>query len=216
MYQWFLVNSTTGAIGVNSSSHSPMITVSTTAADGTVTTTTEFDPALIPSGFTVLGPYDTANPMPASYEVVFATPAAYLYQSGGFANNPAWPAAQLAQAQQTQNAALQAGCNSAFNAGFASAASGSALTYGFKPSDQANLNELATMLSLGVATWPVSWQTPDGTIVSLTQAQFTSLLTDAQKFKWAQINQLRSLQAQVQAATTVSAVQAVVWTAATY
>ena len=181
------------------------------------TVTVAFDPHLIHAGQAIIGPFDGATAiMTTAEQSAYTTPAAYLYQSGAFAANPAWPALQLSSAQQTQSAALQAGCTATFNAGFVSSASGSTLTYGFTPQNQADMTELATMLSLAVATWPVSWQLPDGTIVSLTQAQFTQLLTDAQKFKWAQLNQLRALQSQVQAATTVSAVQAILWTAAAY
>ncbi len=193
------------------------------SATNQASTTTEtvvtiaFDPNLIHTGQAIIGPFDGKTAIMTSAEqAAYDTPQAYLYQGGTFVANPAWPAQQLTQAQQTQSAALQAGCNATFNAGFVSSASGSTLTYGFTPQNQADMTELATMLSLAVATWPVSWQLPDGTIVSLTQAQFTQLLTDAQKFKWAQLNQLRTLQAQVQAATTVSAVQAIAWTAAAY
>jgi hypothetical protein len=183
----------------------------------TTTVTIEFDPSLILPGHAIIGPFDGVTVvMSTAEQAAFATPQAYLYQSGAFSDNPAWPAQQLAQTQRTQIAAIQAGYQATLNSGFTSSANGTATVYGYQASDIQHMNMIASASALGVETWPISYADIHGNIVSLTQAQFTSLVTTASQFNWAQINQLRSLIGQVQAATTVSAVQAIVWTAASY
>ena len=180
--------------------------------------TIAFDPNLIHPNQTVIGPFDGVTVVMTSAEqAAYDNPQAWLYQSGAFVANPNWGAMELAQAQQAQVAAIEAGMNATLNSGFTSSADGTALTYGFAAADQTNLTQEATMMLAGATVWPIEWATYDGTAtVSLTQAQFTQLLTDGQSFKWACVKQLRTLTAQVQAATTMADVQAVVWTTPTY
>lgn len=192
MYHWFLVNSSTGAIGYSSATLPP-------------------DDTLIPSGFTMLGPYTALD---TEQQAVAVSPQAYLYQGGAFTSNPAWPAQQLTQAQAAQLAILTTGYNATLTGGFTSSATGAAVTYGSSAADYTNMTELLTSNSAGIATWPFPWQLPSGNVVDLTQAQFTQLCKDAQAWKVAQINQLRSLAGQVQAATSVSAVLDILWTPA--
>ena len=185
----------------------------------TTTTTVEiaFDPQLILSGFDIIGPFDGVTAVMTSAEqAAFDTPQAYLYQSGGFVANSAWPAQQLAQAKTAQIALIEAGYQSTLNGGFTSSANGTSLVYGYAASDVQHMNMIASASALGVETWPINYADKAGQIVPLTQAQFASLVTTASQFNWAQINQLRSLVGQVEAATTVSAVQSIVWTPASY
>ena len=177
-----------------------------------------FDPNLIHLNQAIIGAFDGVTVVMTSAEQdAYNNTQAWLYQGGAFVANPNWPAMQLAQAQQAQIAAIEAGYQATLNGGFTSSADGMALTYGFASADQTNLAQEATMMLAGATVWPIEWATYGGAAtVSLTQAQFTQLLTDGQSFKWACVKQLRTLTAQVQAATTVSDAQAVVWTTPTY
>ncbi len=183
----------------------------------TTTVTVAFDTRLILPGFDIIGPFDGVTAVMSSEEqAAYDNPQAYLYQSGSFVANPNWPAQQLAQAKSAQIALIEAGYQATLNAGFTSSANGTAAVYGYQQSDVQHMNMIASASALGVETWPINYADKAGQIVQLTQAQFASLVTTASQFNWAQINQLRSLVGQVEAATTVSAVQAVVWVPASY
>lgn len=80
MYYWFTVNSITGTIGTHSSTQNPMITITKNGG-----TTQEFDPNLIPSGFSVVGPFETLDTL---QQEVFNSPNLYLYQNNEFVSQP--------------------------------------------------------------------------------------------------------------------------------
>jgi hypothetical protein len=131
----------------------------------------------------------------------------------------AWDAAigqTLAQTQAAKVAQLKSMYAQTLAAGFVSSANGTAVTYGFAPNDQDNMTQIQSAISAGIETWPVEYGDNLGNIIPLTQAQFTVLESDANRFKWAQVKQLRALIGQVMAATTVDAVNAIQWVAATY
>lgn len=119
-------------------------------------------------------------------------------------------------AQQQKIAQLQNMFQQTLASGFTSSANGTAITYGYASTDVINMHGIATALSLGIETWPVNYADIHGNVVPLTQAQFTQLCTDANRFNWAQVSQLRSLIGQVESATTVDAVNAIQWTPGTY
>ena len=245
-YTWITYNTQTGALGAHSQTQSPMVqtttvtvgtdapkvtTTSTTTltpstntttseTDGVTTTTTvtiEFDPNLIHTGQAIIGPFDGVTAvMTADEQAAYATPQAYLYQSGAFVANSAYPAMQLAQAMQAQVTAIEAGMNATLAGGFTSSANGTAIVYGYAASDIQHMQGIATASLLNVETWPIAYANIEGAEVALTQAQFTQLVTDANTFNWAQIKQVRTLIASIETATTVADVQAVVWQAATY
>ena len=146
----------------------------------------------------------------------------------------AWPSVLLYQAQQAQYAALTSAASAAITSGFTSSALGSAHTYPSGETDQLNLTAsvvasmlpgtptifttlfycatpavaavAATSTSPAVAAVPAVWAfTPH------TAAQIQQVGTDAKT--WIQTQQAThaTLAAQVAAATTVNAVQAIVW-----
>ncbi len=194
-------------------------TTSTDKETGDVTTTTTtiaFDPSLVSSGFALIGVFDDAHPMDSATQAAFSAPQAFLYQSGAFTDNANWPTVQLSQAQKKQISDIEIGYQTTLNGGFISSANGTATLYGYAQSDVQHMNMIASGSALNIETWPIDYADMQANIVRLTQAQFTALVTTASKFNWAQITQMRSLIGQVQASTTVSAVQAIVWVAAAY
>ncbi len=124
--------------------------------------------------------------------------------------------ATLTDVQKSKIAQLQNMYTQQLALGFTSSANGTATIYGYAPSDVTNMHGIATASVMGIETWPVSYADIHGNVVNLTQVQFTQLCKDANNFNWAQVGQLRSLVGQVAAATTVTAVQAIQWTPATY
>lgn len=195
-------------------------TTTSTDAEGVVTTTTvtiAFDPNLIHAGQAIIGAFDGVTVvMSADEQTAYDTPQAWLYQSGAFVANSAWPALELAQAMQAQIAAIEAGMNATLAGGFTSSANGTAIVYGYAAGDIQHMQGIATASLLNVETWPIAYANIEGAEVALTQAQFTQLVTDANTFNWAQIKQARTLIASIEAATTVNAFQAISWTAANY
>ena len=118
----------------------------------------------------------------------------------------------LTQAKQDQVAALMQGYNATLDGGFTSSATGTPILYGWQQLDQLHLDMVQEGITQGTETFPVAYADIYGNEVLITsQAQLTQLDTDATNFSWTQIKQARTLTAQVMAATTISAVQAVVW-----
>ena len=146
----------------------------------------------------------------------------------------AWPSVLLYQAQQAQYTALTNAAASAITNGFTSSALGAAHTYPSGETDQLNLTAsvvasmlpgtpttfttlfycatpavaavAATSTSPAVAAVPAVWAfTPH------TAAQIQQVGTDAKAWIQAQQATHATLAAQVAAATTVNAVQAIVW-----
>ena len=72
MFYWFLVNSSTGAVGTGSATHAPDVKIAS-------------------AGWKLLGPYTTLN---TEQQAVYATPTQYLYQNGAFVLQSYWTATQ--------------------------------------------------------------------------------------------------------------------------
>jgi hypothetical protein len=131
----------------------------------------------------------------------------------------AWDAAigqTLEQTQAAKKAQLQTMYAQTLAAGFVSSASGTSTTYGFAQDNRDDMTEVQAAIDAGIETWPIDYGDALGNVISLTQAQFTALESDANKFKWAQVKQLRTLIGQAMAATTIDAVNAIQWVAGTY
>jgi hypothetical protein len=198
-------------------------TTTSTDADGIVTTTTitiEFDANLIYTGQAIIGPFDGVTVvMNAEEQTTYDNPQAWLYQSGTFVANSAWPAMELAQAQQAQIAALEAGMNATFNAGFSSSAiSSTAITFPFDSASQVKWSWLQGVVnSTTSSTFPTNLTVKDASNnkYTVTYAQAQQLVMNAMTFYLAQTGQFSTLEDDVLAATTVSAVQAIVWSPAT-
>jgi len=125
----------------------------------------------------------------------------------------------LAQAVATQTAILTAACAAAVTGGYTSAALGSVHTYPSDATSQTNMigRVLQSLLPGLPATWTTTFWCADSTgawsFANHTAAQIQQAGNDGASWVAACQTQLAALNAQVAAATTVAAVQAVVWTA---
>jgi len=114
----------------------------------------------------------------------------------------------LPAAQATQNGILTAGCQAAIVGGFTSSALGSVYSYPSDPISQSNQNSAASS-SAGGKLWCESggvWS-----LVAHTQAQAQVVVASLVTWVNACQKQRVTLQGQVNAATSVSAVQAITW-----
>ena len=122
-----------------------------------------------------------------------------------------WPIPPtLAQAQTAQITLLRSSCQSAITGGFTSSALGSAYSYPSDPTSQSNLNTIAGSPS-GGSLWCEA-----GGVWAMkphTQAQAQAVLASFVAWLNSCQTQLATLTGEVQGDTTVSAVQAIMWTA---
>lgn len=170
-----------------------------------------------PSTLSTLTLDDTTTP---TGDTVFWNQDAYIIQNGAVADNPNWPTIQLSQAKQTQLALLNAGLATTLNGGFeAKTLVGGAATphtYPTNPSAQSNFNGAINAFIANPNKTSVTVETLDVGWVSHTKSEFYGIYADGDTWKEAQYTQLNNLIAQVKAETTVSGVEAIVWTPATY
>lgn len=140
----------------------------------------------------------------------------WTYSNGAFVAPPT-PIPTLAEAQSAQAAALSAACDSAIVAGFTSSALGSAHTYPSQPNDQTNLIGAATASQSPTlpAGWTCNFWCADSTgawaLRAHAAAQIQQVLADGVAAREALSTKLAALVAQVEAATTVAAVQSIAW-----
>ena len=119
----------------------------------------------------------------------------------------------LAEAQAAQIAQLRAGYAQTVAGGFVATVGGAQVTFGWQEADQRHLLQVQSAIDKAIDTFPVPYADINGASVSIPdQTTLTAIETAADKFDWAQIKQLRTMIAQVQAATTVAAVEAITWT----
>jgi hypothetical protein len=160
------------------------------------------------SGIGAIPSWLTASPMPA-----YAT-----WTNGTWVVDTA---AQLAAAQAAQVATLSLACQNSILSGFTSSALGSAYTYPSKATDQQNLasSVLASLMPNIATDWVTPFWCEDSTstwaFVNHTAAQIQQVGEDAKTAILANMAQNATLATQVAAATTVAAVQAIVWVAPT-
>ena len=141
----------------------------------------------------------------------------WTYDGKNFINpNPA-PGQSLADVQAAQIATNSSACQAAITAGFQSSALGPWYTYPAKATDQQNLN--ASVVASLLPGIPNTWVTPfwcedaNGTwaYVYHTAAQIQKVGQDAKGAILQLLTKNAQLQAQVMAATTIAAVQAINW-----
>ena len=166
----------------------------------------------IPAGCAVLGPFDSATAS-AIVKDVYTHPNYYSVQNGSLVAVANLAQLQLQDAQTAKIASLQQSFDNTFLNGFPSSATGTLITFGCAPLDMQNIGDELNSVNAGIATYPITWMAFDGvTAVSFTTAaQFKQLAQDAYNFKWAQISNLRTKITNTKAATTVTAVNAIVW-----
>lgn len=175
-----------------------------------------YDPA-----FTSVFPADAVDVAAATYTTIQAEISAGNVLSSDSSGNPITvdpkTLVTVAQAQATQSAALSASCASAIVSGFSSSALGSAHTYPSQPNDQSNLIGAATASQSPTlpAGWTCNFWCADSTgawaLRAHTAAQIQQVLADGVAAREALSTKLAALVAQVEAATTVAAVQSIVW-----
>jgi hypothetical protein len=179
--------------------------------------------------FNITGFYDDVDsPVPAGVNTIEITDAqwhlclsnpGYTIQNSALVPPSAQSAAQrLAAAKTRQIAALSAACQKAIYAGFSSAALGNIYSYPFLAEDQTNMAGAVLLSTLPIAKttgWTTDFWCADSAGVWLmhphTAAQIQQVGIDADVAKRSQINKNISLAGQVTAATTVDAVNAIVW-----
>jgi hypothetical protein len=129
-----------------------------------------------------------------------------------YTNNLALP-----QAQQVQIASLSLSCRNTIVSGYTSSALGSAYTYGNNTIDQLNMasSVIAAMINANTASWttPMWCESSTGVweYMQHTAVQVNEVAVSGKSFVISNQSKLVTLTAQVNAATTISAVQAVTW-----
>lgn len=135
-------------------------------------------------------------------------PGAWQYANGGWVEYSA-PGPTLSDAQTAQAAIVKVACAAAIAIGFSSSALGSACSYGGQTEDQANIATAAASAN-GGALWcensAGAWS-----LTAHTQAQAEQVRTDLWAHIQAQQATYAKLLGEIAAATTVAAVEAVVW-----
>lgn len=204
MYYWFIYNTTTGAVGVNQSTHPPL------------TASGEFDPNLISAGCLILGPYESLD---STQQAAFNTPQAYLYQNGVFVSNPNYPAIQLRSAKTAKIEEIQQTYQAEVNSTFTSSATGTALVYNYSnqgsPSAQDTWNDLFKAIDknlLPSTVFPMPVTLANGTVVDHTQTQLEQIETDIAAWKFPLYQKYQKLvTSTIPACTTVDDVNAISW-----
>jgi hypothetical protein len=117
------------------------------------------------------------------------------------------PAQLLADAQTTQSAIVKTSCANAITTTFSSSALGNAFNYDCGPLDQANISYVSVH---GGSLWCQSGSNP-WAFTAHTAAQGLQVQADMTAHIQAQQTIYAGLLSQINAATTVAAVQAIVW-----
>jgi hypothetical protein len=149
------------------------------------------------------------NELPCT-ETQAATPS--LWTNAGGVITASLPAAQAAQI-----VVLLAACAAAITGGYTSSALGAAHSYGSQSTDQINMTAsvVASLLPSLPSTWTTPFKCADSTgtwaMRPHTAAQIQQAGLDGKTWVTACQNQFDAFSAQVTAATSVEAVQAIVW-----
>lgn len=174
----------------------------------------------------IVGFYDSEDsPVPAAitnvieitdeeWQGAISTPG-YTVVKGALVAPQAPSAAQLLAAAQTAQAAqVSAACASAILTGFTSSALGAAYVYPSNDTDQRNLQSVVSASQGQPPTWTVPlWCAASGTwtFTSHSAAQVLQVNADWVAFRVAAQQKYANLISQINAAKTVAAVKAIVW-----
>jgi hypothetical protein len=190
-----------------------------TGLSNNASTTTEtvtaiaFDAALLGTNIDLISIYTDTADMPTDTALAYATPAAYLYQSGAFVANPVYNADAIAlkQAQAAQSLLIEESFGEAMAEGVTSSATGTAETYLVNATTIADTAFARTITSTNYPASGIEAQLLSGDYVALDYDQMQTFSNDLQNFYLPLRSQRISLLSQIKAATTVAQVQAVVW-----
>jgi hypothetical protein len=123
----------------------------------------------------------------------------------------------LAAVKQQTIATLRSEYTQTLLSGFQCTVGNTQYTFGWQSDDKTNLELTQSAVDKGFLTFPILYSDIHGNPVTLSsQSDLTAIEQAATKFFSAQHQQLLNLVAQVNSATTVSAVEAITWTPATY
>lgn len=142
----------------------------------------------------------------AQWQTCLSTPGHRVRNGQLVAPTPPPEAELLAQAKQAQSQLIYDACARAITAGYMSSALGYECEYASMHTDQANLLSLA-QAGQGGSVWCASKE--GWTFVPHTAEQVTVVLTDWVRYRDAQQSKYAALLSQINAATTISAVQAI-------
>ena len=117
----------------------------------------------------------------------------------------------LQQAQNAKIAELSAKCDAAIVGGFPSSALGVAHTYPSDKDAQSYLGDAIKRMELDSTVTNVNFKTLDAGFLAHTLPQLQQVFKDGFDFGQAQITKYNQLKTQVEAATTVDGVNAIVW-----
>lgn len=120
-------------------------------------------------------------------------------------------AQQLASAKTSQKASLQQSFQKAIAGGFSSSATGTAVTYAIDPIAMGKWTGTLANINDGMLTANIMVKDISGNKVTLTPAQFKQMAMDGFNFFNAQEQNLWTKEDDVDAATTITAVQAVTY-----
>lgn len=147
----------------------------------------------------------------STYADVWNSLGEYTIQNGAPVHTPISDATKLADAQKAKTASLAASRDAACST-FTSAALGTSHTYLSGESDMVKLaGEYAYVKGSDYKNENIMWWTQENGRVSHTGAQFIQVYLDARTNEVNQYAHYDSLVSQVNAATTVSAVDAIIW-----
>lgn len=197
MSYWFLYNQTSGVIKDN--------TVS--PYHGSVIEWTN-----IPNGYGVVGPITDTD---TTAQDAFVKPDEYTVQSGTLVHsNTPTAAQQLSDAKTAQIEQLQVGLNQTLAGGFTSKTTGHG--YVTTTNGQSNMEGDLKRFDLDSTLTSVQFYTTDAGWLSHTHQDLINAFLDGGKWKDAQYTQYSNLESQVNSQTTISGVQSITWTPATY
>jgi len=168
-------------------------------ANGTITGFYDDVDSPVPGGLSAIKITD------AEWQDAIANQGKYSAVNGVFTAANPWPS--LSATKTAQINAVSSDCQGAIEAGFSSSALGSANTYGCKATDQSNINAAALN---GGSLWRRD-STGAWVFQSHTAAQAQQVQKDMVTHIQAEQSHYATLVGKINDATTVSAVQAVVW-----
>ncbi|CAJ0896147.1 hypothetical protein R77569_04568 [Ralstonia mannitolilytica] len=165
-------------------------------------------------------PSDAVSVSDADVKTAVNLPGGYAYDfdaTGKLTTTAPSAAQQLTVAQAAQITKVTGACQAAIVAGFTSSALGAAHTYPAQTTDQQNLS--ASVLASLMPNLPAGWTTPfwcadangNWSYAAHTAAQIQQVGQDGKAAIIAAIQKKAGLVAQINAATTVAAVQAITW-----
>lgn len=114
-------------------------------------------------------------------------------------------------AKQRKKDELSQKCNEVISSGFPSSALGVQHTYPSDEEAQRNFNTIMNRFLIDSTFTNVNFKTLDAGYQSHTKAQFYQVFTDGHNYGEQQIVHLNDLKTQVDAATTIDAVNAITW-----